>query len=94
MTLGRMRFGLFRKQTPSPWKAEYNELANYNAERSRAAGAMYRWDAPPDERRRDQMRSQARLDRLTPEYIERMAGIQADYNENYLGMAARQRKPA
>lgn len=76
----------FTRGTPKPrdwWKPEYSELSSYNSLRAHAAGVMYRTDASPEERSETRRMYQEQLGALSPEYVERMAAIQADYAETY-----------
>jgi len=73
-----------------PWNDRYNELAEYNAVRGRAAGSQYRYDATPEERMETRERAQKYLNSLPTDYVLRMAALQEEYNETVLGYEKKQ----
>lgn len=85
----RARAGLRLLQCQKTWSeghemrfpAQFNELCEYNTERNRAAGVLYRVSDSPSQRLADRRDAQNWLNSLTPEYVARMEALQREYDE-------------
>ena len=65
------------------WDPLWNDLADYNSEKSRAAGFMYHINASPSERLATRHAAQILLNSLSSEYDARMEVLQRDYDERH-----------